>query len=94
MSGIHRYMKNKLPWLRKVTGVPEATVISRARLPRMLAGLDWVALNVIINDCFSEKIRLAIENGWQWMEKCCGGRLKWAKNKRSFMQFPMTADLT
>jgi hypothetical protein len=53
MSGIHRYMKNKLPWLRKVTGVPEATVISRAHLPRMLAGLDWVALNVIINDCFS-----------------------------------------
>jgi len=53
VSGIHRYMKNKLPWLRKVTGIPEAMVISRAHLPRMLARLDWVELNVIINDCFS-----------------------------------------
>lgn len=64
MSSIHRYMKNKLPWLREVTGLTEASVISRAHLPRMLAGLNWVELTVIINDCFSAKMRLAIENEW------------------------------
>ena len=54
MSGIHRYMKNKLPWLRKVTGITEATVISRSHLPRMLAGLDWVELDVIIKGAINQ----------------------------------------
>jgi len=77
MSGIHRYMKNKLPWLRKVTGITEATVISRSHLPRMLAGLDWVELNVIINDCFGAKIQLAIENEWLAVDgKVLRGTLK------------------
>lgn len=37
VSGIHRYMTNKIEWLRKTTGFRCATPISRAHLPGMLA---------------------------------------------------------
>ena len=64
MSGIHRYMANKIKWLRKVTGVKDATPISRAHLPRMLAQLDWDDLNVLISDCFGVQIRQSVGNEW------------------------------
>jgi hypothetical protein len=35
--------------LREVTGLEDATVISRSHLPRMLAKLDWQDLNEVIN---------------------------------------------
>jgi len=52
VSSIHRYRVNKINWLREVTGIEEATAISRAHLPRMLAKLDWVALSAVISDCY------------------------------------------
>jgi hypothetical protein len=52
VSGIHRYMTNKIDWLREVTGYKDATPVSRAHLPRMLANLDWLALSCVITDCF------------------------------------------
>ncbi len=55
VSSIHRYMTNKIDWLREVTGLEDATVISRSHLPRMLAKLDWQDLNEVINQCFSDK---------------------------------------
>jgi hypothetical protein len=45
VSGIHRYMTNKIEWLRETTGFKAATPISRAHLPRMLASLDWPMLS-------------------------------------------------
>lgn len=64
VSSIHRFMKNKLNWLRKVTGIDDAKTISRAHLPRMLEKLDWVALSVVINECYGEKITAFIQNEW------------------------------
>jgi len=64
VSSIHRYMENKIQWLREITGIHDATVISRAHLPRMLAKLDWVALSVIINECYGEEIKTLIEDEW------------------------------
>jgi predicted transposase YbfD/YdcC len=64
VSSIHRYMSNKIHWLREVTGIHDATVISRSHLPRMLAKLDWVALSVIINDCYGEQIKALIQDEW------------------------------
>jgi predicted transposase YbfD/YdcC len=64
VSGIHRYITNKIDWLREVTGIEDATPISRAHLPRMLAGIDWLALNCVISDCFGERIVQLIENEW------------------------------
>ena len=40
VSSIHRYMTNKIGWLREITGIQDATVISRAHLSRMLAKLE------------------------------------------------------
>jgi predicted transposase YbfD/YdcC len=64
VSSIHRYMKNKLNWLRETTGIENATLISRAHLPRMLAGINWEDLNLLIYECFSTKIIHSIENEW------------------------------
>ncbi len=54
VSGIHRYMINKIDWSREVTGNMEAAPISCAHLPRMLTILDWLALSYLITDCFGE----------------------------------------
>ena len=64
VSSIHRYMTNKIDWLREVTGLEDATVISRSHLPRMLAKLDWQDLNEVINQCFSDKTAQIIEGEW------------------------------
>jgi predicted transposase YbfD/YdcC len=77
VSSIHRYMKNKLKWLRKTTGVKDATLISRAHLPRMLARLDWDNLNVLIYECFGVKLINSIENEWIAVDgKALRGTLK------------------
>jgi len=64
VSSIHRYMTNKIQWLREITGIHDATVISRAHVPRMLAKIDWVALSVVINDCYGEQTKALIQDEW------------------------------
>gem|GEM_PF-2184365 len=64
VSGIHRYMRNKIKWLRKVTGIKDARPVSRAHLPRMLARLSWSDLNVLVCECFGVQIMQSVENEW------------------------------
>lgn len=64
VSSIHRYMVNKMDWLREVTGHTDAMPVSRSHMPRMLANLDWVALSQIITECFDDEIKEIIENEW------------------------------
>ena len=64
VSSIHRYMTNKIHWLREITGVHDAKVISRSHLPRMLAKIDWVALSVVINRCYGEQTKALIQDEW------------------------------
>ena len=64
VSSIHRYMKNKIRWLREITGIHDAIPISRAHLPRMLANLDWVMLSIVINDCYGAKTTALIQDEW------------------------------
>lgn len=64
VSSIHRYMTNKIHWLREITGIQDATVISRAHLPRMLEAIDWLALSIVINNCYGEQIRALIVDEW------------------------------
>ena len=64
ISSIHRYMVNKMDWLREVTGYTAAIPISRSHIPRMLANLDWVALDQIITECFDDEIKKIIKNEW------------------------------
>jgi len=45
LSSIHRYIENRIGFLRRVTGYSSARVISRAQLPRILASVDRAGLS-------------------------------------------------
>jgi predicted transposase YbfD/YdcC len=82
VSGIQRYIANKIDWLRDVTGIEDATPISRAHLPRMLADLDWLALSCVISDCFGERIVQLIGKEWIGADgKAMRGTLKSGKKQ-------------
>ena len=63
-SGIFRYIRNKIEWLRTVTGIPDAKSISRAHLPRLLEGLDWDELNALIEAHFGVRLERAENQEW------------------------------
>ena len=65
VSGIHRFIENRIKWLRKVTGYESAEHISRAHLPRFLNQLNWTALNSLIEQHFG--IRLERDNNKEWV---------------------------
>jgi len=48
VSAIHRFLHNRLAWLRETTQVAVERGISRAQLPRLLARVEWEALNTLI----------------------------------------------
>ncbi len=45
VSGIQRYIKNKIMWLREITGMSDAKPVSRAHLPRLPALINWQELS-------------------------------------------------
>lgn len=47
-SSIHRFIGNRMVWLRKVTQIEQIAVISRAHLPRLMDGINWPSLDQII----------------------------------------------
>jgi predicted transposase YbfD/YdcC len=49
VSAIHRFLLNRFEWLRDTTHVAVERCISRAHLPRLLARVDWEALNALIS---------------------------------------------
>jgi len=52
LSSVHRYICNRADWLYEITQTQKIEPISRAHLPRLLNGLDWLALNKLIERCF------------------------------------------
>ncbi len=64
VSSIFRYLRNRIEWLREVTQHPEAGVVSRAHLPRLLARLDWAELNTLIDQHFGIQVALSATAGW------------------------------
>jgi len=65
LSSIHRYIWNKGHWLRKVTQMPKARLISRAHLPRLLAIVPLDELNDIVEGHFG--VRLAVNDDDEWV---------------------------
>jgi len=63
VSSIHRFIVNRIEWLRDTLGRAEAEAVSRAQLPRILDKVDWDSLNDIIFAHFGVKIEL---NGKEW----------------------------
>lgn len=78
VSRIHRFIKNKIEWLREVTGIDAGKPVSRAHLPRMLANMDWDDLNLLIYECFGTRILRFMEtNEWIAVDgKALRGSLK------------------
>ncbi len=64
VSGIHRYIKNRIKWLRKRTGYTQAQVVSRAQLPRILAVTELDALTAVVFDHFA--VRIAQNAAGEW----------------------------
>ena len=55
-SSIQRYIKNRINWLKKITGRPLATAVSRAQLPKILSVVDVKALNEITFNHFGVRV--------------------------------------
>ena len=55
-SSIHRFIKNRINWLRKLTQIKQAKVISRAHLPRLIDRVNWESLDQIIQQYFGEQL--------------------------------------
>ena len=64
VSSIFRYQRNRIEWLREVTQHPEAGVVSRAHLPRLLARLAWAELNTLIEQHFGVQVELRANHDW------------------------------
>jgi predicted transposase YbfD/YdcC len=63
-SSIHRYIWNRAGWLREVTKMPKARLISRAHLPRLLAIVPLDELNDMVEAHFG--VRLEVNNDDEW----------------------------
>lgn len=57
LSEIHRFISNRLAWLSELTKTKITKPISRAHLPRLLEGMNWVSINKLVERCFSVKIQ-------------------------------------
>jgi predicted transposase YbfD/YdcC len=64
VSSIFRYIRNRIEWLREVTHHPEASVVSRAHLPRLLARVDWGELNTLIATHCGVQVELRAPHTW------------------------------
>jgi predicted transposase YbfD/YdcC len=64
LSSIQRYIVHKIEWLRESLDQPTAQPISRAHLPRLLAGVDREDLSHLVEDHFSTRLGAADVPGW------------------------------
>ena len=64
VSAMHRFLHNRLAWLCDTTQVVVARCISRAQLPRLLARVEWEALNALILAHFGVCLESSAEGEW------------------------------
>lgn len=64
LSSIHRYIWNRAGWLRRVTKMPKARLISRAHLPRLLAIVPLDELNDIVEVHFGVRLEMDDDDEW------------------------------
>lgn len=81
MSGIHRYISNQIDWLKDILNHPEATPVSRAQLPRIIAAVEWEELNQLVEEFFYVNIE-RIDGEWTAIDgKTLCGTISDKKNK-------------
>lgn len=64
LSSIHRFMTNKIEWLKDMFDRPGAAVVSRAQLPNILSGVDWDSLNDVCETVLAAHIECS-EHTWK-----------------------------
>lgn len=64
VSSIHRFIQNKIQWLRTISRQLDAKPISRAHLPRLLALVDWEGLNLLIEQLFGVRVECGDNQEW------------------------------
>ena len=61
---MHRFLHNRLAWLCETTQASVERCISRAQLPRLLARVEWEALNALIFAHFGVCLESAAAGEW------------------------------
>jgi predicted transposase YbfD/YdcC len=64
VSAIHRFLHHRLAWLCATTQASVKRCISRAQLPRLLARVEWEALNTLIWAHFGVCLESPAEGEW------------------------------
>lgn len=64
VSAIHRFLRNRFAWLCEITQAPVARCLSRAHLPRLLARVDWAALNTLSVAHFGVQVESPAADEW------------------------------
>jgi predicted transposase YbfD/YdcC len=64
VSAIHRFLCNRMAWLCEITHTSVARGISRAHLPRLLARVDWAALNTLSMVHFGLEVKSPVAGEW------------------------------
>ena len=64
ISAIHRFLRNRFAWLQESTHAAVERSISRAQLPRLLARVDWEALNTLVFTHFGVRLEAAATGEW------------------------------
>ncbi|HEX9841259.1 MAG TPA: ISAs1 family transposase, partial [bacterium] len=64
VSAMHRFLRNRLAWLCETTQASVERCITRAQLPRLLARVDWEALNALILTHFGVHLESAAAGEW------------------------------
>jgi len=77
-SSIHRFINNRVNWLKKVTQIKQGKTISRAHLPRLIDKISWVSLDKIIQQHFElHLLPPHIDGEWKAIDgKALRGTLK------------------
>lgn len=69
VSGIQRFIKHKIKWLRKITGYHGANPVSRAQLPRILAVVNLMELNEVIMLHLGVRLEQNTKGEWEIMSE-------------------------
>lgn len=77
-SSIHRFIENRINWLRVITCIKQAKVISRAHLPRLIDQVNWTSLDQIIQQHFGQHLLPPhVDKEWKAVDgKALRGTLK------------------
>ena len=91
LSGIQRYMRNRVEWLGEVTGYPTARAVSRAHLPRLLGLPVWEAVNALIEEYFGVRLECSERGDWTAVD---GKALRGTPDERVVLAVEQTSGQT